>query len=50
MLEKQWVKSPLAGLISEVGVKSVTAKRVTLEVLAVSAIEFARGRWSNLNS
>jgi membrane-bound metal-dependent hydrolase YbcI (DUF457 family) len=32
-LEKQWVKSPIAGLVSEVKVKSVTAKGVTLEVV-----------------
>jgi hypothetical protein len=39
MLEKQWVKPPLAGLISMVGVKSVTAKRVMLEVQEFLAIE-----------
>jgi hypothetical protein len=32
-LEKQWVKSPIAGLVSEVKVKSVTAKGVTLEIV-----------------
>ena len=33
VLEKQWVRSPLAGLVSEVRVKSVTAKGITLEVV-----------------
>jgi membrane-bound metal-dependent hydrolase YbcI (DUF457 family)/biotin carboxyl carrier protein len=32
-LEKQWVRSPMAGLVSEVRVKSVTVKGITLEVV-----------------
>jgi membrane-bound metal-dependent hydrolase YbcI (DUF457 family)/biotin carboxyl carrier protein len=32
-LEKQWVKSPIAGLVSEVKVKSVTVKGITLEIV-----------------
>ncbi len=34
-LEKQWVRSPLAGLVSEVRVKSVTVKGITLEVVVL---------------
>jgi membrane-bound metal-dependent hydrolase YbcI (DUF457 family) len=34
-LEKQWVRSPMAGLVSEVRVKSVTLKGVSLEVVLV---------------
>ena len=34
-LEKQWVRSPIAGLVSEVKVKSVTAKGVTLEIVVL---------------
>ena len=32
-LEKQWVRSPIAGLVSEVKVKSVTVKGITLEIV-----------------
>jgi multidrug resistance efflux pump len=32
-LEKQWVRSPIAGLVSEVRVKSVTVKGIALEVV-----------------
>jgi hypothetical protein len=32
-LEKRWVKSPIAGLVSEVKVKSVTPFAVTLEIV-----------------
>lgn len=32
-LEEQWVRSPMAGLVSEVRVKSVTVKGVSLEVV-----------------
>ena len=32
-LEKQWVRSPMAGLVAEVRVKSVTVKGVSLEVV-----------------
>ena len=31
ILEKQWVRSPLTGLVSEVSVKFVTAKRIAFE-------------------
>jgi hypothetical protein len=33
VLEKQWVRSPMAGLVSAVRVKSVTVKGITLEVV-----------------
>jgi hypothetical protein len=33
ILEKQWLRSPLAGLVSDVRVKSVTGKGVSVEVL-----------------
>ena len=33
VLEKQWVRSPLSGLVSQVRVKSVTVKGVSLEVV-----------------
>jgi hypothetical protein len=33
ILEKQWLRSPLAGLVSDVRVKSVTGKGVSVEVV-----------------
>ena len=33
ILEKQWLRSPLAGLVSDVRVKSVTGKCVSVEVV-----------------
>jgi hypothetical protein len=33
ILEKQWLRSPLAGLVSDVRVKSVTGKSVSVEVV-----------------
>ena len=33
ILEKQWLRSPLAGLVSDVRVKSVTVKGVSVEVM-----------------
>jgi multidrug resistance efflux pump len=32
-LEKQWVRSPMSGLVSEVRVKSVTVRGISLEVV-----------------
>jgi membrane-bound metal-dependent hydrolase YbcI (DUF457 family) len=36
VLEKQWVRSPMAGLVSEVRVKSVTVKGISLEVMLLA--------------
>ena len=36
-LEKQWVRSPMAGLVSDIRVKSVTLKGITLEVILCCA-------------
>ena len=33
ILEKQWLRSPLAGLVSDVRVKSVIGKGVSVEVV-----------------
>jgi hypothetical protein len=33
ILEKPWLRSPLAGLVSDVRVKSVTGKGVSVEVV-----------------
>ena len=43
VLERQWVRSPLAGFVSEVRVKSVTAKGITLEVMLLEA-KVGKGR------
>jgi hypothetical protein len=34
---KSWIKSSIAGLVSEVKVTSVTAKGVTLEIVLIEA-------------
>ena len=37
VLENQWVHSPVAGLVSEVRVKGMPAKGITLEVVPLEA-------------